>query len=284
MVEVLRSRGGGWMARDEIAREIARRDLFRRPSDGQPPPSDQLRLRARKPEYQHLFECSDTACTRIRLQSSTASASTEARGPSDARRRRKAPAAAAKARRAVTEEAPSASDAADWYEDLRERYRPERLRVLLVAESPPDPGGGERRFFYSPELRADNLYRGVAQALYGEHDEIDILDKPAVLDRIKADGFWLIDAVDEPINKLGSTARARAIAAGVPRLAERCVELAPELGVIICHGKVYAEAAQPLREAGVVLLHDEPLPFPLGNWRAAFIRGFRQAVDHALEA
>lgn len=62
--------------------------------------------------------------------------------------------------------------AADWYEELRERYRPERICVLLVAESPPDPGDGKRRFFYSPELRADNLYRGVAQALYGERDEI----------------------------------------------------------------------------------------------------------------
>lgn len=174
--------------------------------------------------------------------------------------------------------------AADWYEELRERYRPERICVLLVAESPPDPGDGKRRFFYSPELRADNLYRGVAQALYPEPDEIDIRDKPAVLGRIRADGFWLIDAVDEPVNKLGSAARAEAIAAGVPRLVKRCIELAPELGVIICHGKVYAAAAQPLREAGVALLHDEPLPFPLGNWRAAFVRGFRQAVDHALEA
>ncbi|MEJ7567436.1 MAG: hypothetical protein WKF41_04140 [Gaiellaceae bacterium] len=68
MVEVLREDGGGWMARDAIAREIASRDLFRRPSDGQHPPRDQLRLRARKPEYQHLFECSDVQCTRIRLR------------------------------------------------------------------------------------------------------------------------------------------------------------------------------------------------------------------------
>lgn len=282
MVEVLRSHGGGWMARDEIAREIARRDLFRRPSDGQPPPSDQLRLRARKPEYQHLFECSDTACTRIRLRSSSGSASIEA-GRAPAARRVSVSASAVKARRAVTQSAPSPSDSAAWYEQLRERYRPERLRVLLVAESPPDPGDGERRFFYSPELWADNLYRGVAQALYGEHDKIDILDKPAVLDRIRVDGFWLIDAVDEPINKVDSAARARAIAAGVPGLVERCLELVPELGVIICHGKVYAAAAQPLREAGVVLLHDEPLPFPLGNWRSDFISGFRRAVEYAPE-
>src|SRR2546422_2294554 len=46
----------------------------------------------------------------------------------------------------------------EWYEELRERYRPERLRYLLIAESPPDPGEGERRFFYSPALTIDNLY------------------------------------------------------------------------------------------------------------------------------
>ncbi|MCA1694666.1 MAG: hypothetical protein LC749_08010 [Actinobacteria bacterium] len=64
MVDVLRAHGGGWMGRDEIALEIARRDLWRRPSDGEHPPSDQRRLRARKPEYQEFFECSDRQCSR----------------------------------------------------------------------------------------------------------------------------------------------------------------------------------------------------------------------------
>ena len=53
---------------------------------------------------------------------------------------------------------PGASESASWYEQLRQRYRPELLRVLLVAESPPDPGSGPRRFFYSPTLTIDNLY------------------------------------------------------------------------------------------------------------------------------
>jgi hypothetical protein len=42
IVEVLRAHGGGWMDRDEIAAEIARRNLYRR-ADGAPPPSDQIR-------------------------------------------------------------------------------------------------------------------------------------------------------------------------------------------------------------------------------------------------
>jgi hypothetical protein len=29
-----------------------------------------------------------------------------------------------------------------WYEELRKKYRPEKIRILLIGESPPDPGDG----------------------------------------------------------------------------------------------------------------------------------------------
>lgn len=165
----------------------------------------------------------------------------------------------------------------DWYDELREQYRPERLRYLLIAESPPDPGTGERRFFYAPTLRIDNLYRGVAEAVYGRQG-IDLRNKADVLERLRADGFWLIDAIDYPVNKLSRAARVRALSESVPRLVEACLDLAPEQGVIICHGAVYDAAAAALRQAGVKVLHDRALPFPLGNWRASFVDGFRGAV------
>jgi hypothetical protein len=171
---------------------------------------------------------------------------------------------------------------ASWYETLRAQHRPSRLRVLLIAESPPDPGAGVRRFFYSPELTVDNLYRAVVEALYGERDDVEASRKVAVLERIRADGLWLIDAADQPVSKLPAAARSRAIREGVSRLVQRCRELAPELGVIICHGKVYAAAAPALRAAGVRVLHTEPLPFPLGNWRARFVREFRRALTSRL--
>lgn len=278
MLEVLRAHGGGWMDRDQIAREIAERDLFRRPSDGAHPPSDQLRLRARK--YPHLFDCSDTRCSRIRLRSGTPklagrSASNQQQtdrvnrsGIDDAPR---VPAKAAYEAREM-----------EWYEHLREKYRPAVLKVLLIGESPPDPGAGERRFFYAPTLTYDNLYRGVAQAVYGDRDDFDIQKKCETLEHLRDDGFWLIDAVESPINKSSPSDRRRAIDAAVPRLVERCKELAPE-GVMICHGLVYESAASALRAAGINLLHTVPLPFPLGNWRAKFIEGFRRALEKKSE-
>ena len=36
-----------------------------------------------------------------------------------------------------------------------------------------------------------------------------------------------------------------------------------------------------LRNAGLPLLHNEPLPFPLGNWRAQFVAGMREALSSA---
>jgi hypothetical protein len=66
MVIVLRE-NGGWMDRDDLAHEIAARGLYRR-RDGSQADGDQMRLRARRPKYAHLFVCSDSRCTRIRLQ------------------------------------------------------------------------------------------------------------------------------------------------------------------------------------------------------------------------
>jgi hypothetical protein len=92
------------------------------------------------------------------------------------------------------------------------------------------------------------------------------------------DGFWLIDAVDRPVNHLPPEPRRAAITAAVPHLVARCRSLAPRRGVIICHRVVYQLATPSLRDAGVQMLHDQPLPFPLGNWRTEFVAGFRQAL------
>src|SRR4051812_15236755 len=189
MVSVLRAHGGGWMDRDAIAREIAARDLFRRPGDGAHPPSDQLRLRARKPEYQHLFECSDTPCSKIRLR---AAGARPAKGM--AGRKRSADRVRRSASPTAQHSGVGGNDAEAWYERLREEYRPGELQILLIGESPPDPGSGERRFFYAPALaRYDNLYRGVAEAVYGEESDFDVADKQKTLERLKDEGFWLID-------------------------------------------------------------------------------------------
>jgi hypothetical protein len=48
--------------------------------------------------------------------------------------------------------------------------------------------------------------------------------------------------------------------------------------VIICHRMVYQLAALSLRDVGVRVLQDQPLPFPLGNWRGDVVAGLRKAL------
>jgi hypothetical protein len=161
---------------------------------------------------------------------------------------------------------------------LREKYRPKQLNVLLIGESPPDPNSGDRRFFYSPHLRADNLYRGVAGAAYADDALVNIRDKPATLAKLQADGFWLIDAVDLPINKQPPKQRRLAIKHAIPILIDRCAKLSPRLGVIIVHGGVYAAVEPALRASGVRVLHRSAILFPLGNFRARFIAEFQACL------
>lgn len=169
------------------------------------------------------------------------------------------------------------------YDELRALYRPDEVRVLLVAESPPDPGEGPLRFFYDSTLvtGGDNLYRGVAEAVYGNEPAVDVNDKVAVLRCLQRDGFWLIDAVQHSINKLKRPARRDAIRSAAPELVARIQTLAPTRGVVICHGGVFDEVAPLLPAEGVHLLHDAMLPFPMAGGRKPIIRGLRQALRPA---
>lgn len=166
-----------------------------------------------------------------------------------------------------------------WYDLLRDDYRPEVIEVLLVAESPPDPGSGERRFFYAPVLDAkDNLYRGVVTAVYGTEPDFDLADKAANLRRLQRDGFWLVDLCDAPVNHLRGAARRQALKAAIPGLVERACQAAPGRGAVICKADLHPLLSGPLRAVGVDVLHDQPLPFPM-NWsRRAFVDGFRAAI------
>ena len=167
-----------------------------------------------------------------------------------------------------------------WYSQLREQWRPARVRLLLIGESAPDSGTNPelRRFFYAPTLsRADNLFRGVVDAMYSASGLKVGTSKEPWLRRLQEDGVWLIDLVPYPVNKLGAGERRRALREHASDCVSRAIAIAPD-GVIVCHAPSFDVLKGLLRAADVPLLHNQRIPFPLGNTRAAFVAGFRQAV------
>ncbi|MDQ3632829.1 MAG: hypothetical protein M3417_16480 [Actinomycetota bacterium] len=159
------------------------------------------------------------------------------------------------------------------------------MRVLLIGESAPDPGDAERRFFYAPILtQHDALFRGVVEAFYRCSPGSKGDPKAPWLDRLKADGVFLIDLVPFPINalafdkseaeRLRSKARKDHVAACIDE-----VQSHDPAGVIICHDGVYKAGATKMRAAGLPLLHNESIPFPLYGGVSRFPVAVRAALD-----
>ena len=168
-----------------------------------------------------------------------------------------------------------------WYVRLRETYKPDKVRLLLVGESAPAAEDTKRRFFYSsPLTQADNLFRGVVEALYHEKPGVAGDSKEPWLRRLQADGVFLIDLVPFPVNNLASGARSQALREGVPNCVAQISELLPD-GVIVCHAPTFNALRESLIQRRMPLLHDVPIPFPLGNHRGRFCELVREAIGRS---
>jgi hypothetical protein len=171
-------------------------------------------------------------------------------------------------------------DEEPWYSELRERWRPKHVRLLLIAESAPDDRGdpARRRFFYADSLGPDNLFGGVVAAMYGAtRDDLKRDGKRPWLERLREDGFYLIDLAPFPVNVgLSTGARRQVLRASIPGCVDRARALSPD-GIVVVKKNLHRMLAGPLRDAGLPLLHNEPIAFPLPEWRPQFIAGLNAA-------
>jgi hypothetical protein len=194
MVEALRRSGGGWIGRDQLARVITEEDLWRRPSDGLAPPSDQLRLRARK--YSHLFEVSDTAATRIRLAGRAAGSTPAQHTPKlrsssgDSGRRRPS---LDSATRVTSDEAMKARARRTR---AARRFKPSGIDLLLVAEAP--PAALDRYFYFTDVAEQDSLFRSIVRSTL--KTEPTRADKSELLGQLRDRSIFLIDLKLDPVD------------------------------------------------------------------------------------
>jgi hypothetical protein len=91
------------------------------------------------------------------------------------------------------------------YRDLRRRYEPEpgSLRLVIIAESPPTSG----LYFYNPTgAISEPLFAAMMRQLH-----LSPLTKEDGLRGFQGSGWVLVDATYEPVNKLSSSSRDKAI-------------------------------------------------------------------------
>jgi hypothetical protein len=168
-----------------------------------------------------------------------------------------------------------------WYAERRARWRPDRVRLLLIAESAPDDGGdlANRRFFYDEVLTGkDGLFREVVRALY---DNPPLASGPNAkkpwLERLRADGIYLIDLATVPVNEFSASDRAAALSRNIAETVRLASELQPD-GVVLVKQNVFDLLSEPVRAAGLPLLHDEFIPFPGSGQQKRFRERFAAAL------
>lgn len=146
-----------------------------------------------------------------------------------------------------------------------EKYRPEHIDLLVVAEAPPD---ADDRYFYFENVASDDwLFRGVCEVLLGATPSRT--GKAALLAELQDRGMFLIDLKPDPVD--GSS-----LDDYVPELISRCKELDPSK-IVLVKATVYDAAFAPLRQAGLPVV-DQRVYFPSTGRQADFRRQFAAAI------
>jgi len=149
------------------------------------------------------------------------------------------------------------------YARARNKYRPNKVDLLLIAESPPTSGG----YFYSEKtIGKDHLFRETMKALAFWPLDLPMrkgCDKRPMLKQFQSIGFFLIDTCEHPIDKLQPRQRQMATIRGSLTLPVRVKELDPGR-ILIVKRTVFKPASEVLRRAGFGerILNGNPLPFP----------------------
>ena len=151
-------------------------------------------------------------------------------------------------------------------QEAAERYRPEHVRLLLIAEAPPS---ALDRYFYFEDVRdQDSLVRYVVKTVLGEAPLR--AEKGAQLTRLREAGVFLIDLKVDP--KVGD----ERLDAHLPSLVTRSLDLRPE-HVITIKANVCDLCQGPLREAGLAVVK-ERIPFPGSGQQGRFVTGMERAL------
>jgi hypothetical protein len=161
----------------------------------------------------------------------------------------------------------------------RRKYRPRKVRLLLIAESPPSSGG----FFYFPTtIGKDHLFRETMKALDLWPEDQPLrkgVDKRGMLRRFQSMGLYLADTCDLPVDKLRPVKRREAVLQQMPRLVNDVIEADP-LHIFVVKSTIFNPVVMALKESGLRsrILNTGPVPFPShGNQRV-----YRSSLKRAL--
>lgn len=148
------------------------------------------------------------------------------------------------------------------YEELRERYKPDEIKVLFVGESRPNSG----KFFY----KKDSILYSAMHEAFGHPNEF--------LDLLRANGFYLDDLIPYPVNRFKEDERECARRQHQVRLASRLSVYHPTY-IITVMKRIKSHVDCAIQTAGIEFSHHYCLPFPWNDrFRAQFVHELKSIL------
>jgi len=158
----------------------------------------------------------------------------------------------------------------DEYEDLRRKYKPDRIRVLFVGESRPANG----TFVY---MGNSVLFERTVRCLNERRNQAWCCSAD-FLRFVKSKGCYLDDLCCEPVNKMDRGSRRRARKEGVPSLVQRLRCYAPAAVICVMRG-IDPYVREALAQAEMEDVPFYSLPFPAWGHQAGYCKGLWDAID-----
>lgn len=162
-------------------------------------------------------------------------------------------------------------------EKARLKYKPDKVKYLLIAEAPPE--SIERFFYYDNVDEKDYLFLGVAQSLYPDLKNKFLASgrssviKNEILLLIKAEGFYLLDLSELPLSLLTNN-----LSSQLPTLISKVKKVADkQTKIILIKVNVYDITFHSLREKFENVV-DIRIPFPLYHGVKSFPIKFDEAL------
>lgn len=166
----------------------------------------------------------------------------------------------------------------DNIEKARLKYKPDHIKLLLIAEAPPDKD--ERFFYYENVKEMDYLFLGVVEAI-----DVTVKDKylqsrrdpkvkELILNWLKDLGIYLIDLSDIPVNGDRNN-----LSKNVQQLVGKVSDLINENTIIaLIKANVYDIAFDHLNKRFKNVVNIK-IPFPSSGQQNNFQREFKKVLE-----
>jgi len=151
------------------------------------------------------------------------------------------------------------------YKEASEKFLPDKIRVLFIAESPP----ANESFFFFKFAKQEILLTTLTTAVFGDGNCFTKDDiKNDFLKKLKGQGYFLIDAVEYPINNIKGKNREPIIREESENLLVRLNELKQRnkidslTKIILIKVSVFNVLHKLLKEKGYNVLNNAKIDFP----------------------